>query len=126
MQKLPSVWSLLLPAYLLGVPPKNLYLIRGVLVVPKTVSEKFARAGARVDKLQENSWITNRSERGGHPVGLVTLLPGHDIESTFVLIREDEANGVIIAVVVDEECALEVHAAENVRPCRRSYDKPKG
>lgn len=87
--------------------------------MPKAVPEQFSGTGVRVDEFQGDSRITDRTEWRWHPVKLLSLLPGDDIESTITLVRECETDEVVIRLVIDVERAFEVNASEDVRSCRR-------
>lgn len=114
VDQVPSVGRPLLPAHVVGVFPQELDLVLGVASVPQTVSQHFARTGFRVDQFQLNSWLRDRVERRGLPIGLGVLLPHDGVESVGVLVGEDEADVVVVDVAADEESAVEVDAVEAV------------
>lgn len=63
--------------------------------------------------LELDAGFSHGSEWRGLPVGLLRLLPHHNVEGGRVLVAEDEAGVVVIGHCVDVEGALEVHPAES-------------
>ena len=87
--------------------------------MPETVAHDLAGTGLRVDELQLYTRLGDGTERCRLPVRLQDLLPHDRVELSGVLVREDEADVVVVNVCVHEERALEVDAVEAVQTCAR-------
>lgn len=122
---MPSIRCPFFPSDFLWVMPKNLHLVGYIFIMPKAVSKKFSGTCIWIDEFQKNSGFSYCSERSRHPIWLWAFLPAHDVESTVVLVRKNETNVVVVSVVVDEERALEIYAAEYIRTCCRWRCKVK-
>ena len=89
-------------------------MISGMSRVPHCIPQPGARSVDRVNQLQLDSRLCNRSERLPFPVRLSGLLPHHHVELAVGLVAEDKPNVVIVSTCVDKEGAFKVNTSKFV------------